>query len=860
MKRSDSDRGTSPKRPRGDDDASYGQAPSGAGHYDPGGPSRGGGSEDGGRGGGRGRGGGTRGGRGRARQTYEERRRERLEQHDLVISRGVDKYGEKMKKMGGTGRPANLLANYFVLEKRTDWAIYHYRVDFLPEERETRIKKKLLRIHQDTLGAYIFDGSSLYLSHRLNPDPLILCSVREDQEKVELSVRLVAELAPTDVMYLQIYNIMVRKCLEFMELEELGRHFYDRHQAIKIEAHRLELWPGYKTSMRNHEHDVLLGVEITHKVLRTDNCLHVMTRLRGGQNYRHDIKEELVGSIVMTHYNRKTYRVDDIDWDNSPGATFDMKDHGTVTFADYFAKKYGLRCTDMRQPMLVSRPKKRDFHRGQTGPVLLVPEFCQMTGLTDEMRSNFQLMKSLTGYLHVSPDRRVDAVKKFMARLKQAPGVREELSRWGLKFNDNLVRVKGRVVDREKIMFGQNQHETASDKADWNAAFRNHEMASTVPLENWVVIVPQRDAQAIDEVVSKMQRVGEPIRFRVSRPREVIRIPDIRIPTYLAAIDQAMSNQKGKIQMIFIVLPRQVTDIYAAVKKRCAVDFGIPSQCFVAKNAHNPRGLMSIATKVVVQVNAKLGGEPWFVQIPLKKLMIVGFDVYHCGKRKGASVGAMVATTHETQAKYYSTVSFHNSKEELSSNLCADMTKCMYAFQNVNKDLPDRIIMYRDGVGEGQLNFVFETEMRQIKQAMNQVYTAAGKALPKFSFIVVTKKINTRIFAQLGNGRIENPDAGTIVDDVITLPERFDFYLISQFSRQGTVSPASYNVLCDSQGLDADKIQRLTYKLCHMYFNWSGTVTVPAPCQYAHKLAYLTGVALQGNSSSEGLSHLLHFL
>ncbi len=46
-------------------------------------------------------------------------------------------------------------------------------------------------------------------------------------------------------------------------------------------------------------------------------------------------------------------------------------------------------------------------------------------------------------------------------------------------------------------------------------------MASVVPLDTWVVIVPQRDAQAIDEVVSKMQRVGEPIRFRISRPREV---------------------------------------------------------------------------------------------------------------------------------------------------------------------------------------------------------------------------------------------------------------------------------------------------------------------------------------------------
>ena len=26
-----------------------------------------------------------------------------------------------------------------------------------------------------------------------------------------------------------------------------------------------------------------------------------------------------------------------------------------------------------------------------------------------------------------------------------------------------------------------------------------------------------------------------------------------------------------------------------------------------------------------------------------------------------------------------------------------------------------------------------------------------------------------------------------------------------------------------------------------MYYNWPGTVRVPAPCQYAHKLAYQVG-------------------
>ena len=31
---------------------------------------------------------------------------------------------------------------------------------------------------------------------------------------------------------------------------------------------------------------------------------------------------------------------------------------------------------------------------------------------------------------------------------------------------------------------------------------------------------------------------------------------------------------------------------------------------------------------------------------------------------------------------------------------------------------------------------------------------------------------------------------------------------------------------------------QISYKLTHMYYNWPGTVRVPAPCQYAHKLAY----------------------
>ena len=65
---------------------------------------------------------------------------------------------------------------------------------------------------------------------------------------------------------------------------------------------------------------------------------------------------------------------------------------------------------------------------------------------------------------------------------------------------------------------------------------------------------------------------------------------------------------------------------------------------------------------------------------------------------------------------------------------------------------------------------------------------------------------------------------------------RYDFFLVSQSVRQGTVNPTSYNVVEDTSGLKPEHLQKLTYKLTHLYYNWPGTVRVPAPCQYAHKV------------------------
>lgn len=58
-------------------------------------------------------------------------------------------------------------------------------------------------------------------------------------------------------------------------------------------------------------------------------------------------------------------------------------------------------------------------------------------------------------------------------------------------------------------------------------------------------------------------------------------------------------------------------------------------------------------------------------------------------------------------------------------------------------------------------------------------------------------------------------------------PCRYDFFVVSQTVKNGCVAPTHYNVVYDTSQLKPDHIQRLTYKLCHMYYNWS----VSAACR-----------------------------
>ena len=54
-------------------------------------------------------------------------------------------------------------------------------------------------------------------------------------------------------------------------------------------------------------------------------------------------------------------------------------------------------------------------------------------------------------------------------------------------------------------------------------------------------------------------------------------------------------------------------------------------------------------------------------------------------------------------------------------------------------------------------------------------------------------------------------------------------------------------------------LQKLAYKLTHMYWNWPGTIRVPSVCLYAHKVAYMHGQHLH-RQANPALQNKLYYL
>ncbi|XP_027456562.1 piwi-like protein 2 isoform X3 [Zalophus californianus] len=684
---------------------------------------------------------------------------------------------ELFVKQGSKGTPQSLGLNLIKIQCHNE-AVYQYHVTFSPNVECKSMRFGMLKDHQAVTGnVTAFDGSILYLPIKLQQVLELKSQRKTDGADISIKIQLTKILEPCSDLCIPFYNVVFRRVMKLLDMKLVGRNFYDPTSAMVLQQHRLQIWPGYAASIRRTDGGLFLLADVSHKVIRNDSVLDVMHAMyqQNKENFQDECTKLLVGNIVITRYNNRTYRIDDVDWNKTPKDSFTMSDGKEITFLEYYSKNYGITIKEEDQPLLIHRPSERQNNQGMLlkGEILLLPELSFMTGIPEKMKKDFRAMKDLTQQINLSPKQHHNALECLLQRISKNETASNELARWGLCLQKDVHKIEGRVLPMERINL------------------RNTSFITSQEL-NWI--------------------------------KEVTR--DLSILT-------------GKIQMVVCIIMGTRDDLYGAIKKLCCVQAPVPSQVINVRTIGQPTRLRSVAQKILLQINCKLGGELWGVDIPLKQLMVIGMDVYHDPSRGMRSVVGFVASINLTLTKWYSRVVFQMPHQEIVDSLKLCLVGSLKKFYEVNHCLPEKIVVYRDGVSDGQLKTVANYEIPQLQKC----FEAFENYQPKMVVFVVQKKISTNLYLA-ATEHFVTPSPGTVVDHTITSCEWVDFYLLAHHVRQGCGIPTHYVCVLNTANLSPDHMQRLTFKLCHMYWNWPGTIRVPAPCKYAHKLAFLSGQIL----------------
>ncbi|KAJ5464838.1 uncharacterized protein N7458_000524 [Penicillium daleae] len=132
-------------------------------------------------------------------------------------------------------------------------------------------------------------------------------------------------------------------------------------------------------------------------------------------------------------------------------------------------------------------------------------------------------------------------------------------------------------------------------------------------------------------------------------------------------------------------------------------------------------------------------------------------------------VVGIVASVDAQLAQWPADIRIQPARQEMVSDLDTLLQSRIKIWAKHNKGkFLEHIIVYRDGVSEGQYDMVIEKELPLLKKACQNIYPASDtkKGLPRMAIVVVGKRHNTRFYptSDVEAERSANPQPGTVVD------------------------------------------------------------------------------------------------
>lgn len=426
-----------------------------------------------------------------------------------------------------------------------------------------------------------------------------------------------------------------------------------------------------------------------------------------------------------------------------------------------------------------------------------------------------------------------------------------------LSIRASLITVPGRVLQNPTVKYGQKI--VTPSFGSWNlrdvkfSSFSN-EIASW----SYINAAPRVPAQVITAAVNALAMTAKNQGVQLSR---LERGYSVNFIEELEGAFQKLRQNQPRIKIILVVLADDDSSFYNHVKYLGDIKYGIHTVCTIANKLTKKRGDnfdVQYFANVALKFNLKLGGsnhnlEPSKLGIIAQgKTMLVGIDVTHPSpgsSSKAPSVAGMVSSVDSALGQWPAITRIQEeAKDEMVDHLDAMLQTRLRLWQKFNRNtLPENILIYRDGVSEGQYGLVLENELPLLRKACETIYPATAKKAgnPKMTIVIVGKRHNTRFYPTRVDDadRSSNPKNGTVVDRGVTESRNWDFFLQAHTALQGTARPAHYYVVLDEIFStrkpkppfvnSADELEDLTHNLCYLFGRATKAVSICPPAYYA---------------------------
>ncbi|KAK4336526.1 hypothetical protein RND71_044242 [Anisodus tanguticus] len=357
----------------------------------------------------------------------------------------------------------------------------------------------------------------------------------------------------------------------------------------------------------------------------------------------------------------------------------------------------------------------------------------------------------------------------------------EFVKEYGLKLSTEMDKVEARVLPPPMVQYDCNSFVTPR-KGAWDMRDKQFFMGSCI--KQWAVIcfcpitVVKENSLSIfiDKLIKISAGAGMPI---LSKPNFCKYTTDAK---RVAPIFNFLKRSLKSLQLVVFVLPGK-TNLYSEIKRVGDTMFGIATQCVQSKNVNHIK--FQALANICLKINVKLGGINSIIcpynrsRVFNEPIIFFGIDVSTVSEPNRPKLVSVVASMDAHPSKYIARIDVQSNKVDEVKNLSEMVKELLIQFYKETYFKPHRFVFYRQGIPNSKLEPVFNKELLAIRDAclkLEQGYR------PGITYIFLQKRHHTRLFCKDLSDRegiSGNVPAGTIVDQGITSPVEFDFFLCS---------------------------------------------------------------------------------